>query len=629
MQRFGHNLDGPTSTIGTENNNFPYLIRFALLSRGVRVKPMLPTVVVILFASSVFAQISKPICSTEKINPTCYLYVDRNVPISMPTYQMKPGSSIIVIVLKPFHFETLTLDPQTIQALPGTDQGSSLLTNALPDLKGLQAGSINPYSAFLSHPLAKPEADTTAGQAIGVVRDDLTAAQSNAKTNINPLLSNYSKHARITYGELNEIASPAPRPMASAIPPKGPKRGPDVNQNSPTPWEDYTSWRALLLCQLEGDDTSCKAVAPIVDFSDMMQDGRELISYLPSAPSAGHQAFTPATDTRYFDSAQIEDDIDTAQNAIDNIAPAERPKYAAALRELRGQYARLFNTLSSYSANLTKINADLETYRTNISVWSDYDEIKNDQLYLGAISDPKSTTRAAAPAKMLGRQITYSLNAVNQVTNLALAVPSSSQKVSIATVSAIYADPRFEISTGAIISFQHNRSFANKQAVQPLAGLGLVVGDMFISETRTRPEVIPIVVASYRLFPEWTWGSRGRRGAFYPSAWVGLNPYNALPEFGAGPSISFRSILFSGFYHRSHDVRLLEGEYPNMVWCNVNNTASSSGGAPLPGQPNPGASCSPGPPAPSTQTYWTNAFGIGITVRIPTSFTAGTGGVSR
>jgi hypothetical protein len=53
-------------------------------------------------------------------------------------------------------------------------------------------------------------------------------------------------------------------------------------------------------------------------------------------------------------------------------------------------------------------------------------------------------------------------------------------------------------------------------------------------------------------------------------------------------------------YRRSHDVKLLEDEYPNMVWYNVNDTA---GAVTSPSQPNQGALCSPTPLVPRTQTY--------------------------
>ncbi len=590
----------------------------------------LPVVLAASLVSCACAQLPGPISSTEKINVTCYLYIDRKVPITMPTYQMKPGSSIVVTVLNPFHFETLTLDPQTIQALPGTDQGGSLVTSILPDFKGLVVGSTNNYFSARFHVLGRADAATTAGADIATVQADIAAAQAHATAVINPSLTKYTAGARSVYGELKEIALPVPRPMESAVPLKGPERGADVPDGTPNPWDDYKDWREFLLCQLEGDIPSCTAFPGKVDVKDLMQMGRDLVSQLPGfQTSSTTGSFAQPANTQYFDPNSIEKHVKTAQTDIALVKNAdEQTRDYDALGELVEQYHKLFNTLSSYSANVTKINTDLETYRTNITLWSDYDSIKSGRLYLGVISDPNSGIKAAAPAKMLGRQIAYSIDSDNQVVNLALAVPSSTQKVSIATITVIYANPRFEVSVGSIISFQHNRGFAYQQAVQPPANSGLSVGDIYIAETRTRPEVIPFVAGNVRIIPEFTWGSPGRRGAVYGSIWVGLNPYNTLPEYGAGPTISFRSIMLSGFYHRSHDIRLLEGEYPYMIWCNLNNSSTSSPST-LPAQPSSGASCTPTPPAPATQTYWTNAFGIGISIRVPTSFTAGTGGVSR
>ena len=568
-----------------------------------------------------------PICSTEKINSDCYVYVDRYLPISMPTFQMKPGSHILVTVLHPFHFETLTLDPQTIQALPGTDQGGSLATSALPDLKGL-TGAIHtvPYIAQIQK-LNLQDTGTKAGKEISDLQRELADAIKELPQT-KDRLNAYADHAAVVYAQLKEIESPVPRPTVSAVPAGSPKRIQGVPAG-PYPWSDYDNWRVLLLCELAGDKDTCPG-GGAASFSNVIQEGNDLVAGLPTLKDGTYSA--PA-ETTLFELNSFDDDLDQASSDADGTAdPALRTKYQAAVVELGKQSQLFFQKLYVYSSNVTKVDTDLQTYQTNISVWQgsptqtaiEKSADGQEELQLGVIADPKSSFSAAAPSNMLGRQIVYSINAENQVANLALTVPTAAQKISVVTITALFADPRFEMSAGSIISFQHNRSFANMVAVAPPPGSSLNKGDTYISETRSRPQVIPIVTANYRLTNEFAWWGTHRRGAFYGSIWVGLNPYNALPEFGAGPTLSFRSILISALYHRSHDVRLTQGEYPGQVWCNVYATTPGTGGG-----SGTGVSCTPSAPAPSTQTYWTNAFGIGISIRVPTSFAAGTGGVSR
>jgi hypothetical protein len=590
-----------------------------------RMLQRLPVFASLLLAMPTLVRASTPICSTEKINSTCYVFIDRTVPIAMPTYQMKPGNSIIVTVLNPFHFETLTLDPQSLQAFPGTDQAGALITSALPDVKGLTASShIVPF-LFERHVFVPPDTSTKVGKDIADLQKRFTNALS-AIPAIVIRLNTFAENASIIYAQLKEIESSVPRPLTSAVPPGPPKRLQKV-PDGPTPWSDYAQWRLLLLCELQGGQDCSQSGA---SFSNVTQEANDLIAGLPTLTSG---AYGVPTTTTHINLADFDKALSKASDDVSKMAnSALKDQYQVAIDDLKRQSQLFYQRFYLYSSNLTKVNTDLQSFETNIALWKGdpaqtgitKSPDSREQLELGVIADPKSSLPAAAPARMLGRQIVYSINSDNQVANLALSVPTTTQKVSIVTITAIYADPRFEMAAGSIISFQHNRSFANAVAVQPPPGSSLNKGDTYISETRTRPEVIPMVTGNYRITNEFDWGGGRRRKAVYATAWVGLNPYNALPEFGAGPTFSYRSIMFSGLYHRSHDVKLLQGEYPGMVWCNVYGTTPGT-----PTTSGTGVSCTPPAPAPATQTFWTNAFGIGVAIRIPTSFTAGTGGVSR
>lgn len=217
--------------------------------------------------------------------------------------------------------------------------------------------------------------------------------------------------------------------------------------------------------------------------------------------------------------------------------------------------------------------------------------------------------RNAGAAKRLGRQVVFSVNAVNQITTSVASVPSSQQKKSIATITVLYADPIFEVSAGAFFSFQPNRSFANQTLVTQISGAP-VSGDVVITETKTLPTVEPFAAANWRLGHDFEWLGH-RRGAFYFTTAVGLNPVTTTTDFAIGPSISWRALMFSPLYQIGRDIHLTQGEFVGEVWCNA---SGPSGSIPK---------CSGNPPSPTTAKYWRGAFALGISIRVASVFSSG------
>jgi hypothetical protein len=125
------------------------------------------------------------------------------------------------------------------------------------------------------------------------------------------------------------------------------------------------------------------------------------------------------------------------------------------------------------------------------------------------------------------------------------------------------------------------------------------------------PLVIPFAAANYRISPEYNWLG-GRRNAFYATLGVGLNPYNTQVEYVGGFSFSWRYLMFSPLYHLGHGTHPTQGEQVGQIWC-VYGAAAGSNPPPCAGGP---------PPSPSTKNYWTGAFALGISVRIPTTFSS-------
>jgi len=586
-------------------------------------------------------------CSTEKVNhEDCTVLIDRRYPITLPTIQMSRGKKVIVLIQEPLPFETLTLDETSATALQATDQAAALVTAAIPDLKGFFWSSATslPPSTFTPHLLEEVIAEgvnpcdpgpgydrekcdevkrlDVVNNELAVLKSMLDAAQASLPDSTSSLFN----HVTIIYAQLNQVMSPIPRPDPAHVPsPLAP--------GTPDPWKDYSRWRAWMLCELVGgkvDGNDCKIDTNTVPphptdptFNNVLGDIGTLQTRLPSTPPASPPD-NPLFDQKTFDALVKQTKSDIDKLTIDE----DKKKAIATLKALQSQENSLTSAIAALASTLTSVQKDFLTYYQNIYLAKDTlspRKIDNDGkplprwTPLGAISDPLTIQPNNRPVayKIFGRQVVFSVNAVNQISTSLAAVTATSAKVSVATITVLYADPRLEASAGAMFSFVHNRSFVNQTVTTPPPGSSLMPGDIVIYETKTDPEVVPFVAANWRVFNDFapTWLAH-RRSAVYATVWLGLNPYTTLPEYGIGPSISWRSLMFSAVYNRAHQVVLTSGSYVNQVVC---SPTALAGATPPP--------CTPAPPAPTTRTNPTNAFAIGISVRVPTIFTAG--GVSH
>jgi hypothetical protein len=562
-----------------------------------------------------------PTCSTEKVNGNCVVNIDRTHPIVMPTFSMHPGSHIVVNVLKPYPFETLTLDPQTAQALQGSDQGAAFVTGAVPNLKGLVvsasftgaevADSLDNMHALNSTPGPEEAVDAE----LSYIKAELHALVADSLPHVTGRIEDFDDEATQVYGQLKEIESPVPRPVNASDPLLGPTRGPDVPDGTFDPWKDYGNWRLQLLCELNGGEKECKiCVAPHAPpFKGLFEDAAKLVSQLPTLATTakpGDPPSLPDPSIALLDLTDIVSRLAKAKKDIQNLSPGpDKNAFELRYNAIFAHEQRLLNALTTYSSGVSKIVADLQTYFGNITLAS------GDSTYppLGLIVDPISDDSRSASAKFLGRQITYTLFAQNQIATPLMSIPTATQRTALVTITALYADPRFEVASGAFFSSLPNRTFANYTNVtETTAGTPAPV-NIKITKTTSRPEVLPFVAANYRLLPEFTIDKR--RAAVYASLAVALNPYDTLPEFAGGVSFSWRSFVLSPLYHLGHATHLTQGEYVGEIWCEYYSSPPPSGTLP--------PQCSSAPPAPTTKTYWTNAIAFGISIRIPTTFGSG------
>lgn len=200
--------------------------------------------------------------------------------------------------------------------------------------------------------------------------------------------------------------------------------------------------------------------------------------------------------------------------------------------------------------------------------------------------------------KMVTRTITYSLDTFNLVSNPQEAAPDPTKKKLLATVAINFADTptktlgtphspfRWEASAGVFFSTLPVRSFS----AAPVFTNGAVT-DHTVAQNILRPTVVPFAAANYRLTNDLGW-TRWKSDIYLTGA-AGVNPNTASADFAAGLSMSWRALMVSALCHFGHDVRLTQG-----LQNGQSLGASFSGTLP-------------------TQNYWTTAFALGVSVRVP------------
>ena len=543
-------------------------------------------------------------CSTEKVNSSCTITIDRAYPLVLPTVQMRPGEKVIVKIDHSLPYEILSLDLQSGQAVVGTDQAAAFAAAALPNLKGLLLESGTRVSGAPDPSLAPRNTDSTNMRLYKIAKlrfdSDFRALTSDTQR--------FATDATKVYAQLNEVLTPVPpvlfqpeRPASVTNPATyGRLPNPIFSKEFPHPWvgDEYDQWRLSMICELVGNESECPAKAD-ASIRPVLPAGMALTSLMSPCPTAPPPASQPRP---------ISCQIAELQTDFGYLTDVEKTSVTNPLNELNVDTT----ILTANSAAITSILKDLNNYYFNIFV----SRTVPDRGSLGEIDDPLNT-KAAFPTnahlhKWLGRQVTFTVNCVNEVSPPATSV-TAAQKKSIVTVTVLYADPKFEVSAGGIISTLPNRSFANQTIVTQNPGSVPTQGNVVITQMISRPTAVIFAGANLRLGHDFAWRFDQRRGAFYLTGTVGLNANNSAAEFGFGPSVSWRALMFSLLYDWGHDVRLTQGESVGMIWC---NQTAANGSIPK---------CSGSPPAPSTEKYWRGVIAFGISVRVPSVFGGGGG----
>jgi hypothetical protein len=550
---------------------------------------------------------------------------------------MKRGAHVSVYVFHPYAFEALTLDAGTATAFEGSDQISALVTAAGPVAKGAVLGTLDSGAlsgALLNSANFANMANLMSSQIGGIpsrspqedlarrIVDELTGLDHLLTQAINPL-PQYFSSARSIYSRVREIESNQPRATNSD---GSLRRGLGVPATVPNPWGNFVRWRASITNDImqQGQDTTAvldrlpqpcqKSADPAQAVGPWLPSARACHSGSPGGVQLSDNPFEidPSWNDRYHTLTQ---DIGTYSNGPHDQATYQRIQTLKT--ELDDRYQRVSQAIpvanGSLPSLIAKISPDMQTILANANAVR---ETPADPTFLGAIPPPphpigpSDPQNVLAPYKALAPQVTYTVNAQNEIASSVLSLPAATQKQALATITVLFASPRFEGSAGTFFSLLPNKTFSNVTDTVVTGGVPTAV-DVRIDRTRTDPPlVIPFVAANYRISNEFTWMGH-RRGALYATLGLGLNPYNTQVEYMGGFSFSWRLLMFGPLVHLGHGSYLTQGEKMNQVWCVYGTPAS--GGPPA---------CMGAPPSPSTKMYWTGAFAFEIGVRIPTTYNA-------
>jgi hypothetical protein len=194
---------------------------------------------------------------------------------------------------------------------------------------------------------------------------------------------------------------------------------------------------------------------------------------------------------------------------------------------------------------------------------------------------------------MVTRTKVYTLDTMNLVVNAQEGNPDATKKKTTATVTLNFADDpkkastlRLEASAGVFFSTLPVRSFS----VAPTFN-GTVVTNNTVAQNIIHPTAVPFAAGNYRLTNDLKW-SKWKSNIYWTGA-IGINPNTVSADFATGPSLSWRALMISALAHFGHDQKLTQG-------FTVGESLGPTFSAKLP-----------------SKSYWTEAFAIGISVRIP------------
>jgi hypothetical protein len=257
-------------------------------------------------------------------------------------------------------------------------------------------------------------------------------------------------------------------------------------------------------------------------------------------------------------------------------------QYAALSLSATKETPNLIGKMNEVSSFQDQLEASLASLRTGQAALVDAATLLN------GIDETKVSPTQDQP---LGGASTYA----NRQATVKIAAQDLISKATtgLGTVVITWGGTNWEMSGGALFSALQSRTYQNSPIIvngQPkLDAAGKI--STRISESDTRPMIIPAVMAHYR-FLEGVPAGQSQRLALLWTAAVGVNPYSGSADIATGPTFSYRGFMVTPALHFTRDLRLTNG----LV---VGQELGSS------------------PPALSTERYWVRKFAVGLSYRVP------------
>ena len=513
-------------------------------------------------------------CSVAKSNGDCTLTIDRRNPLAPPTIQMYPHKTLTVKIKDPYYFERYFLDYTSGQLALSPDVASAVLGGLLTPLKASEAefrsnALDDDAKAKLGKDFGKPKPKPVpptgcTREEVGQLPFGLTMDQLD--TYYRKCFKEFAVSAQDLYQKLEPWIAPdshpqslEPRPSADSTikpldqSPQYPTKDPEYPH--PTNKQIDTFLRGLKISEVA-----------VREFA--------LVASIAGAVKAATPTTVPPPmcnpDNSLCDPNNLLPELQNLAALADPVA-----------KDLYGYADRIKNLLPP------AVNAAERDCADRKKKADEMDSGENTCVYLFTLSDPLMNKTDPRNSKLVTRQVTYAVDALNLAQNTADSIPDPKKKNTIVSVTVFYGDSKWEASAGTLFSTLAVRSFS----VNPIITGGAVT-DKQVGASPLYPTVVPFAAANYRLTGDWK-KPKWRMATYWTFA-AGINPNTLTADFATGPSISWRGLMFSGLWHLGHDTRLTQGLYKGESLG-----TGYSGSA-------------------TTGTYWRfDRVAIGISVRVP------------
>ena len=454
-------------------------------------------------------------CSIAKTNHACTLVIDRLNPLAPPTIQMYPKTTLRVVVKNPYVFERYFLDYTSGQLAQKPDVATSIATGLSPSLKDAEEIAkimdMNPSGrrAQAHHCSVDDIRKKPIPKASADLTDDIAVFYTGC-------LKEFARSAKDIYHSLESYTAPDAHPQ----------EGPGV-----LPTRDHLGQISTKAVELYNNEVELsKAIAAAAAKLDPPPAAPGATSPPPSAPPVPLTA----------------DQTNEVRNWVAAVTLAD-----AVAKDLYSFYYRI-NDLLAGPPDGGLPSGIVTCASLGVPPPKDTDS-EAKCLSLFPVTDPPVNN-----AKVVTRQVTYAIDTLNLIQNSQQAIPDPTKKRTVASVTIFYGEALWEISAGTFFSTLADRSFS----ISPVLTNGALTGKR-VTENVLHPTVVPFAAANYRI--GYDWKTPRWRTAFYWTFAVGINPNTVSTDFGTGPSISWRVLMFSLLWHAGHDTRLTQGLYKNEI----------------------------------------------------------------